>query len=176
MKKCIVLVFVIIVLICGCTNKSNYIINYKEFVNDSVNTPENITYKFIGKSKKFAFETGQVSYGENGKRYILIGNFKIIDKIKNQNDIKNYSIDLRFNNISLTSNDIRQLSSNNIETDIKNFFIEEDGIYSSDGIGEMDAFIKTTKDDFKSSIELKIKYCYSNNKCQTEKFDLYYVK
>ena len=48
---------------------------------------DNVTYKFIGESEHFAFETGKVYYGDNDERYIYLDNFKVLKKVKNEKDL-----------------------------------------------------------------------------------------
>ena len=61
----------------------------------------------------------------------------------------------------------------------QNIVIEENGKLgeidqNGDIIGESDSFLETTKENFKNSIKLEIKYC-QNSKCNTEKLQLTYV-
>lgn len=175
MKKIYALVLVILVCFtAGCSSNSNVSVEYKE--DNGYFIKDNITYRFTGYSSHFAFETGKVYYGNGNQRYILIKNFKITKKIKNQNNINKYAISLAFNNKELFSDNLKKLGDTDLNLELANEIIEEDGMYNSSGYGESDAFLETTKDDFKNAIKMKIKYCYKNGKCETEIFDFKYVE
>lgn len=135
----------------------------------------NVTYRFTGSSEHFAFETGKVYYGENNERYILLKNFKILDNLKNINSINTYSINLSFNDIPLLTKDMIDLNQKTLLDSLKNYSLEEYGVYNASGHGESDAFTRTQKEQFKESIKLEIKYCYENNNCKEEEFKLNYV-
>ena len=46
---------------------------------------------------------------------------------------------------------------------------------NGDVIGESDSFLETTKETFKDSIKLEIKYC-QNKKCYTEEMKFTYIQ
>lgn len=168
-----VCLFISIFFISGCVSKTS--LDYLDFKDDSgYFNKEEVTYKFTGLSNHFGFETGKVYYGENNERYILMSNFKIVNKIPNQDKIKEYRITLKFNDEDLISDDMILLDDKSFEDTIKSFKVEENGMYYPDGYGETDAFIKTNKDNFKDSITLEIKYCYKDDKCKIEKLKIKY--
>lgn len=71
MKK-IVKIICLITLLTACNKNTKIDINYKEDLKNQISS--NYTYKFIGESEHFYFETGKVYY--NGKeRELLISNF-----------------------------------------------------------------------------------------------------
>ncbi len=81
----------------ACTN-TKYEINYKE---DKVHqVTSNYTYRFVGESKHFYFETGKVYY-DNAERELLISNFKVKDNI---NKDAKFSINLYFDDKILYGN------------------------------------------------------------------------
>lgn len=169
----ILIAFACLVIVSGCSNDTNNV----EFKDENGYFIKNdITYKFTGVSEHFSFETGKVYYGENNERYLFIKNFKIINKIKNQKNIDSYFINLYFNNKPLFGGDMNQLENNNFSEKLNQEVIEEDGISYPDGYGESDAFLETTKSNFKKAVKMEIKYCYKDNKCETEIFDFNYVE
>ena len=173
-KKLIFIIFASLLFISGCYNKTNNNITFKD--DFRYLTPDTVTYKFYGMSDHFGFETGKVYYGEDNERYILITNFRIINELNNQAEIEKYSFNLSFNNVSMFTDDMTNIGTENFEDKINESSIEEKGIYHADGFGESDAFLETTKDDFKDSIKFEIKYCYKDGLCKVEKLDLKYVE
>lgn len=170
-KKIILIIMISVVF--GCENK---------IVEDNITFKDdygyyqenNVTYRFTGTSEHFAFETGKVYYGDNDERYILLKNFKILDNLKNINSINTYSINLSFNDIPLLTKDMIDLNQKTLLDALKNYSLEEYGVYNISGHGESDAFTRTLKEQFKESIKLEIKYCYKTNDCKTEEFKLNY--
>ncbi len=175
MKK-LFLFFIIcsLFVITGCNNESMVIIEYKEDYGDI--NQEEITYKFTGLSEHFAFETGKVYYGNNNERYYLFKNFRIIKKIDKIDDITSYKIDLKFNGKSMFTDEMEIISDKNFNDIINNIEFEENGRYSTDGYGESDAFVVTTKDNFKDYVNLEIKYCYIDGECIVEPLEFSYVE
>ena len=176
MKKYLLffLLFSIMLVTNGCHNEKKSNIQFKD--DYGYNTPNTVTYRFTGESTHFGFETGKVLYGDKNERYILIKNFKVIDDIKNKSDIEMYYIDFKINGESLFSNDMILVGTEDFETKIINFSIEESGIKTNDGYGESDAFLSSEKEDFKETIQLKIKYCYFDGICETENFKFYFLE
>lgn len=175
MKRYIFIVSIVLSLILlttGCDKSSKKVIFKDDYGFD---TPKEITYKFTGNSKHFAFLTGKVYYGNNNERYLYLDNFEIIDKLKNENKIIGYSINVFFNEKSLFSNELNYLGDDDFQVILDNFKIEETGTYNEDGYGESDAFLETNQNSFKNDINVVIKYCYSDTKCQTEEFEINYV-
>ena len=109
MKKVFTRLLIIFALftICGCSMNSKNKITYKE--DYGYEKRDNITYKFIGESEHFAFETGKVYYGDNDERYIYLDNFKVLKKVKNEKDLDEYKIDLRFNDNSMFSDEMAKV-------------------------------------------------------------------
>lgn len=96
MKKVFTRLLIIFALftICDCSMNSKNKITYKE--DYGYEKRDNITYKFIGESEHFAFETGKVYYGDNDERYIYLDNFKVLKKVKNEKDLDEYKNCLMF--------------------------------------------------------------------------------
>ena len=169
----IILVFIAIIILTGCNNENiNNIVEYND--DYGVDTTQyNYTYKFIGVSKHFGFETGKVYYGDNNERYLYINNFKVLEEVKN---IKSYSFLLSFNGESMISEYQQELDNERIEEALQNLLFEETGTHNPDGYGEIDAFTKTKREEFKKEVTVGIKYCLKNNKCETEYFDIQYME
>lgn len=171
MKKLILFLGLFILLTTtGCSSK-NYDINYIEDSEHSFSN--NYTYKFVGESDHFYFETGKVYYNGD-ERELLISNFKIKDNIKSDASFK---INLYFND-KLLYGDVDKTDKLS-KKDFEGIVIAEHGTLGkkdSNGnvIGESDSFLETTKDTFKNSIKLQADYCV-NNKCSTETFKLSYL-
>ena len=113
MKK---ILFYFLIMIClstitGCSNYSEMEIPYKD---DHINEPStNYTYRFVGQSEHFYFQTGKVYY--DGKyRALLISNLKVKDNVKSN---ATFSINLYFNDKSLFVAD-RNLTKNAFEDTI----------------------------------------------------------
>lgn len=166
MRKILIMVFSIFLLTsCSILNKTTKI-TYKEDTKNQIT--KNYTYKFTGQSNYFYFETGKVYYNDK-EREIIISNFKI------QNDLdKKYKISLYvyFNDVSFYA------FENLTHKEFKKTIIKEQGTISEKDennniIGDTDPFLETTKDTFKDSIKIEIKYCLKN-KCETEKLNLTY--
>ncbi len=68
------------------------------------------------------------------------------------------------------------ISDKNFNDIINNIEFEENGRYSTDGYGESDAFVVTTKDNFKDYVNLEIKYCYIDGECIVEPLEFSYVE
>ena len=174
MKKLILLSLLMVsIIITGCTNSNSDVdVNYKEDLEHQISS--NYTYKFIGESEHFYFETGKVYYN-NTERELLISNFKVKNNV--DQDAK-FSINLYFNNKILYGN---EYNSNDLITkeEVEKTIIGEHGYlgnYDQNGniIGESDSFLETTKENFKDSIRLDIRYCIKN-KCETETLKLEYI-
>lgn len=172
MKKTILLfsTIIIILLLTACNSKSGNDIKFKEDTKHQVSS--NFTYKFIGESEHFYFETGKVYYN-NDERELLISNFKVKNNIDKN---ARYSISLYFNDILLYGGISNELLS---KKEFENTIIGEHGYIGKKDqngitIGESDSFLETTKENFKESIKLKAKYCIKN-KCEEETFKIKYV-
>ena len=169
-NKIICLISILPLLLTGCSNTDSNI-KYKEDLQHQYS--DNYTYKFIGESEHFYFETGKVYYNGN-ERELLISNFKLKD---NMSPATTYLVNLYFNDKLLYGNDFGKADLTKKE--YMNIVIEENGKLgeidqNGDIIGESDSFLETTKENFKNSIKLEIKYC-QNSKCNTEKLQLTYV-
>lgn len=174
MKKILMSLLLIfsIYFLTACNNSENIDFSYKEDLEHQISS--NYTYKFIGESEHFYFETGKVYYNNN-ERELLISNFKVKNNV-NQN--AKFSINLFFNNKLLFGN---EYNSNDLisKEELEKTIIGEHGYlgdYDQNGniIGESDSFIETTKENFKDSIKLNIKYCIKN-KCEIETLKLEYI-
>lgn len=170
MKKMLICFLIITCLftITGCSDYSQMEIPYKD---DRINEPStNYTYRFIGQSEHFYFQTGKVYY--DGKyRSLLISNLKVKDNAKED---ATFSINLYFNDRSLFGG-----NDTLTKKDFENTIIAESGELgerdiNGDVIGESDSFLETTKENFKSSIRLEAKYCIKNE-CKTEQFSIEYL-
>lgn len=160
-----------ILMLNGCSNVSNENV---EFKNDyGYSHDDNYTYRFTGSSEHFAFETGKVYYGENNKKSLLIKNFKLVNKLKNYNDVSSYSINLKFKNISLLTNEMTPLKKSNLSHELEKYFIEEN--FDGGELYESDAFLQSTANTFKKDMKIEIKYCYNNGICKTENLDINYI-
>ena len=166
MKK-FLYVIIILLFVSGC-GKNNIKISYVEDVEHQ--KTNNYTFKFVGESEHFYFQTGKVYFNGDYKK-LLISNFKVKDNVK---ETSLYKLNLYFDNEKLLVDDIER-SKNSFE----NIVIAEYGnavkrdengtIY-----GESDSFLKTTKEDFKKSMKLVGVYCY-NSSCIEEKFNIKYI-
>lgn len=167
--KISILIFSLL-LICGCSNNTKKMVMFKD--DQGYEKMNDVTYKFYGESEHFGFETGKVYYGDNGEVYIYIDNFKVLNNIKNEQELDEYKIDLSFNNDSMFSDEMIKVNGRDFIQILNDFSIEESGIKSKQ---EEDAFTRTDKYSFKSAIKLKIKYCYKDGSCKTETLKLRYV-
>lgn len=161
----------LIVLSVGCS-KNNIKIEYKDDIEHQ--SSNNYTYKFVGESEHFYFETGKVYYNGN-ERELLISNFKLKD---NMSSSTTYLVNLYFNDRLLYGNDFGKADLTKKE--YMNIVIGENGKLgemdqNGDVIGESDSFLETTKETFKDSIKLEIKYC-QNKKCYTEEMKFTYIQ
>lgn len=173
MKQTIFLIgsLLLIVLLVGCSN-NDIKIEYKNDIEHQFSN--NYTYKFVGESEHFYFETGKVYYNGN-ERELLISNFKLKD---NMSSSTTYLVNLYFNDILLYGNDFSK--ANLTKKEYMNIVIGENGKLgemdqNGDVIGESDSFLETTKETFKDSIKLEIKYC-QNKMCYTEEMKFIYIQ
>lgn len=176
MKKVFVLFSILFVIffISGCHN--DFVIEFKEDPEHEI--MNNTTYRFVGESEHFYFQTGKVNYDGN-ERFLLISHFGIKEKIENAN----YNINLYFNDQLFYEEGTLS------DKEYTNTVISEHGILgesdkNGDIIGESNAFLETTKDSFKESIKIEITYCFYNvctqencvkEDCNTETLNLLYV-
>ena len=166
--KIIYIVIILLVSLTGCAYNNEMKISYKDDAENEFSS--NYTYKFVGQSEHFYFETGKVYYNGN-ERELLISNFNLKEKM--DSDTK-CLINLYFNDILLDGNinGKANLDENNYK---KTLFGEHGYLGEKDKngniIGESDSFLETTKDTFKSSIKLEIIYCLKNE-CNTEEMKI----
>ena len=158
-------------LLISCSNDSIDVV-YREDLEHEYSS--NYTYKFVGESEHFYFETGKVYYQES-ERELLISNFNL--KYSMDNSIK-YLVNLYFNDRLLYGDEYG--NADLTEKEYRNTVIGESGILgkkdkNGDIIGESDSFLETTQDTFKDSIRLEVKFCKDNN-CEIETFKIKYVE
>lgn len=171
MKK-IVKIICLITLLTACNKNTKIDINYKEDLKNQISS--NYTYKFIGESEHFYFETGKVYY--NGKeRELLISNFNFKEKM---NQDTTYLVNLYFNNELLYGDEYNKVDLS--EEQYRNLAIAEYGLVGEkdkdgDIIGESDSFLETTKDNFRDSIKIDIQY-YLKDKCNKEQLKIKIVE
>lgn len=163
-------ILILTILLTGCSG-SNQNIAFKEDAEHEYSN--NYTYKFIGESEHFYFETGKVYYN-NDERELLISNFKVKDNV---DKTANFSINLYFNDKLLYGDD--SLSGEFLtRQQFENTVISEHGTVernqNGEIIGESDSFLETTEDNFKESIQLETKYCIVDH-CETEILQLKYM-
>lgn len=166
-KRRFIVLTTMLLLLTGCSlNK----ISYEE---DSLhNNMEHYTYKFIGESKHFYFQTGKVYY-DKSTQALLMSNFKAKKSLAKN---AKCSIQLYFNDKLLYSTKDSMHSVKELE---KIVIAESGNITQIDAkgnpIGESDAFLETKKDTFKESIKVIAKYCVKND-CKEERFTIKYLK
>lgn len=175
MRKSLAILFAVITLflITGCENSIDNSVIFKDENEHNIMT--GVTYKFTGKSEHFAFETGMVYY-EGNIRQILITNFKLIKEL---NNIDSYSLKLYFNDRPMFTDEQTKIGKEGIKKHLGDLTIGENGKLGEKDeygniVGESDAFVETTKDTFKNSIKLQIKYCKKDD-CNTETMKVTYV-
>ena len=173
MKKYFCLLFIIgLFIIVGCGKSSKEIeVNYVDYKDNELSG--NYTFRFVGQSEHFYFETGNVYYGDNIKE-LLLTNFKVKDNVSSNSK---YSINVYFDNKLLFGDNYKHDELN--KEQLENFIIAEKGKEperdkNGNIIGESDSFLETTKDSFKESIKVFGKYCI-NDKCEKEEFSLKYI-
>ncbi len=156
-----------LLLVTGCNKKE---VLFKE--DTKHNNMNDYTYKFIGESNHFYFQTGKVYY-EESTQALLISNFKVKGNISNK---AKFSIGLYFNDNLLYGS----LDTKLTKKELENTVIAESGNVAKidskgNQIGESDAFLETKKDTFKVSIKLIVKYCI-DKKCEEEPLKIRYLK
>ena len=175
MKKSIVylLLLVAVLTITGCqkTGKNNLEVNYQDYSDEVIGN--NYTYRFVGQSEHFYFETGKVYFGE-GERQFVVTNLKVKDNVEEET---NYSLNIYFNDNLLVGDDYQfggltkeKFEKQRLSESGKEPQRDEKGNY----IGESDAFFETTKEEFKDSLKVVGYYCIKNN-CEKETFKITYL-
>ena len=168
-KKNLLFAFGIILILSGCSNK-NVDIYYMEDPTHQISN--DYTYKFLGESEHFYFQTGKVYYNDDYKE-LLITNFKMKDAF---NEDTKYSINLYFNN-KLLYGDISDNATLS-KSEFENIIISESGNVDKNEngtiIGESDSFLETSEETFKDDIKLEVEYC-KKSKCKKEVFDIDYI-
>ena len=174
MKKIIICLFLLITMITitGCQKEDNNLkIDYQDY-SDAVIGNE-YTYRFVGQSEHFYFETGKVYFGEESRQFIIT-NLKVKDNVERDT---NYSLNIYFNDNLLVGDDYhfggqtkekfekQQLSESGKEPQR-----DEKGNF----IGESDAFFETTKEEFKDSLKVVGYYCVKDD-CEKEIFKITYL-
>lgn len=132
---------------------------------DSVGKFGEYTYRFKGKSKHYSFGNGFVLFKDNYKKTEVSG-FKRKQKIKG---LTSETIAIYFNDEKVFENE------NKKSTSISNTTYYEAGEICTDiNNCESDYFFdEVTKDNFKESIKVVIKYC-TKNKCSDEELKIEY--
>lgn len=161
MKNSIVILICCLCLITGCNSMK---VLYKNDLEHQVSN--NYTYKFVGESEHFYFETGKVYYNDD-ERELLISNFGLKEKMDPNTK---YAVNLYFNDVFYAGSISGTTDLN--EKEYKNTIFGEHGYLGEKDqngniIGESDSFVETTKEDFKDDIKLEVKYCIKND-CNTE--------
>lgn len=176
MKKSIVLLLIVcLFIITGCNSKDNYMeIAYKD---DHIHEPStNYTYRFVGQSDHFYFQTGKVYYEDN-YRSLIISNFNVKE---NMDKNTTYTVNVYFSGKLFYGNSYEKDNKGDFSLkEYKDLVISESGFLgekdeNGDVIGESDSFLETTKETFKNRILVEVKYC-TDNECKTEKLKLEYV-
>jgi len=174
MKNIIKISFTIFVflLVTACNQSSNSNI---QFIEDSKhNVMGHYTYKFVGESSHFYFQTGKVYYG-NKERSFLISNFKAKDNVEEDST---FAVNLYFD-CKLLYGGIRNLVQKKEDTFPQMIIAEsgKDNEVDEHGeiIGEFDSFFETAKEEFKTSIRMEAEYCIQDQ-CTTEIFKIKYLE
>ena len=175
MKKNIVylLLLVAILTITGCqkTGKNSLEVNYQDYSDEIIGN--NYTYRFIGQSEHFYFETGKVYFGD-GERQFVVTNLKVKDNVEKET---NYSLNIYFNDNLLVGDDYQfggltkeKFEKQRLSESGKEPQRDEKGNF----IGESDAFFETTKEEFKDSLKVVGYYCVKDD-CEKETFKITYL-
>lgn len=170
LKLCVTIFAFILITAYG--NSSNMKI---EFIEDSKHdVTKEFTYKFVGESNHFYFQTGKAYYGNN-ERSLLLSNFKVKDNVK---EGSTFSVNLYFDDKLLYGG--MEVPIQKPKDTIPGIVITEFGENNEvdehgDIIGESDAFFETTMTGFKTSIRLEAEYCIKEQ-CTSEVFKIRYLK
>lgn len=176
MKKILLIVLVIISIfvVTGC-NKTNI-----EYVDDKENGLKDVTYRFVGESEHFYFQTGNFYYNDDDKtKDLFLSNFKVKDNV--ESDAK-FSLVVYVGDEIIYGNAETEITENNM-----NIFLDKKGL--SDTIIKIGMYIPAeeteesdevnfntlNKNNFKENIKVVGKYC-KNNKCELEDFKFDYVR
>lgn len=162
-----VLCGVLLLLLTGCNKNYDKTISYVDFKSKEVSL-NNITYKFIGKSKNFGFETGNVNLNDHEKQ-LLITNFKQINKIDKFDTI---SFNIKFKDTLWAKSSWSKNDNISFKQYLKKIILYEN--YSQLINHGDDSFTSTTKETFKNDINITVEYCV-NGQCKNETFKIEYV-
>lgn len=174
MKKTIIyfLLLITVITITGCQKEDNNLkVNYQDYSDEVIGN--DFTYRFVGQSEHFYFETGKVYFGE-GSRQFIITNLKVKDNIEHNT---NYSLNIYFNDNLLVGDDYQfggltkeKFENQKLSESGKEPKKDENG----NSIGESDAFFETSKEDFKDALKVVGYYCVKD-KCENESFKVTYL-
>lgn len=175
MKKTItyLLLLIVAITITGCqkSENSNLEVKYQDYSDEVIGS--NYTYRFIGQSEHFYFETGKVYFGD-GERQFTITNLKVKDNVEKD---ANYSLNIYFNNNLLVGDDYQfgGLTKEKFENQkLSESGKEPEKDANGNSIGESDAFFETSKENFKDELEIVGYYCVKD-KCENEAFKITYL-
>lgn len=170
-RKVLLILLLFVVFISGCSKtNSNSDIKVTYIDKTEKEMFKDYTYKFIGESEHFYFQTGKAYYNGND-RGLLITNFNI--KGTMDKDTR-YTASVYFND-ELFAGLISDKPDQTLEK-YKNVSLYDYGtLGEEDGhggyYGESDSFIRTTKETFKDSIKVKVDYCLKED-CKTEEMKI----
>lgn len=131
------------------------------------------TFKFTASSKHFTVATGEAYYNDEDKQYmkreIIIKNFNMIKEI---NNLKTYSLNIKFYDLPLMNNETHYQGTQDIKKFLATAELNYNCIFNSPGI---DPFLQSREEEFKDNLKISIKYCLYNNKCYEEKLKIKYI-
>ena len=138
-----------------------------------------IHQNFKGESEHFAFKTGKAEfYGStkeleiDGKMTNVERNLIIKDFIQKKeiNNLDKVTIILSFNNKIQYTDEYNASSNTDVKYSeyLKNIEITKYGIPNTTVVGEKEPFLATDRYKFMLNIQMTIRYCTTDNKCEEE--------
>lgn len=172
MSVSIIIIVGIIFLFVLLLNPSNSKENNKNHINEPY-FPD-ITYHFDGKSEHFSFDNGKVYFSDT-RNMIFIDGFQQDKKIDNMVKEK-LSIYFDGNEwgTHITKDDLNVLNKK-----LEHFSFYEGGFICDENSNfkcETGYFSLVNKDNFKDMIKIKMTYCFSDENCKTEDFELNFTE
>lgn len=171
MKKIILVLLFCLFFMSGCSKNDEIKEMEIHFIEDREHEMiTDYTYKFIGESEHFYFQTGKVYYNGN-ERSLLISNFNIKKPMKSTNL---YSVEVSFDGkgyFGRFGSEPTLTKKEYMDTVIGEYGTLGERDENGDIKGESDSFVETTKENFKDSIKVEVEYC-SNNECQKEELKI----